>query len=636
MTTSDFIREDSTGRIYLTGRDDVEHLITTQTLYEKTITERSNNDTADKDYTFKLVTVRRLTNYTLDSLNALLTAQNNQLRNIALLTGQAIPFNNNNNNNNITTLTNVYGVFIDEDLYGLNNPVYVFTTNSLVIKCYITANGVEKDAYSVHIAHQTDIINNPDGTKQVSWRLFTTDSNLNGKYNSYFLESFSLPTCFSHNFDINSLYYLGGGSWTAIGVDINDRIPVTAIASTANNNYIPIGTVANIAGNTQALSVVDYSFTPTYSFTWCRGKLNLNKRTRSASSTYTTADGTVQLEKLFNYQLNLTQRVNLIDVLGYGKEIDFTEYSYGRATYVGTTNEKICSPYQCPDYGTDALRTSLQSYNQTTNVIRPVNLTNTSANNVITNKYSDQNLCFTPILAASNDMAFILRFNFSEANGSINHGSEIHTTQGSRSYGYSYSYKYWWTYGKITSFYPYGDTNLYQSIKTSDSFAGTPVGSIFSLGQLILAPGIPNAVETTWNSPVNPPSGYFEYLFGTLNFIINYNNPPIFGHDSIYYYQINPPKIDGSSDNNNYTEVDNADSGVQQSDITQQLYSQILAGLGGFALAELNIGNVILGGNETDTLLMREPNSTQSTVLFNNPQWFPNQFWNNNNIVINN
>jgi len=636
MPTSDFIRLDGTGRIYLRGRDDIEHLVTTQTLSEKNITERSKSETTDKEFNFKLVTVRRLTNFSSTDITNLLVTQQAELNNIALLTGQPIPFNSPVNNNS-NTATNVYGVFIDEDIYGLITPVYIFTTSNLVIKCYITANGVEDDAYSVHIAHQVSQITNPDGTIQLNWRLFSIDSNLNGVYNSYFIESQSLPICFSYNFDMNSLYYLGGGTWTAIGVDVQDRIPITSIAPTDGGNYIPLGTPLQVDNGTiQVNSVVEYSFTPTYSFTWCRGILNLNKRTRSASSTYTIANGIVQLEKQFNYNLNLTQRVNLTTVLGYGKELDFNEFSNGLANYVSTTNDKICSPYQCPDYGTDALRVSLQSYSQSTNCIRPNSLTNISSNSVTPNKYSDQNLCYTPVLAMSNDASILLRFNFGSATGNINHPSQVQATSGSRSYGYSYDYKLWWCYGNVISFYPIGDTNLYQSVKTSESLAGVPVGSMFDLGQLILAPGVPNAVETTWNSPVNPPSGYFEYLFGTLTFIINYNNPPIFGHQSIYYYQINPPAIDGGSADNNYNDAGQDASDVASLDQMQQYYSQILAGMGGEGLSEYDIGNVNIAANETNTLLMREPNANQLSVLSSNPHYFPNKFWTNVNSTVSN
>lgn len=628
INKSNFIRQDNAGRIYLKDRNDKQYLLSNQLINEKTYISKNTSGTQINSK-FKLVTVRKLTYFTSSELKEKLNAQQTQLKETALRTKQPIPFKDDLITDNTEQ---VYGVFIDEDLYGINVPVYIFSSENSKIKCFITANGTGVNDWSIHIAHIVNIINNPNNTKTINWRLYSIDSNLNNnEIATYILESKSLPSCFSYNFDLNSLNYLGGGCWTALGVDINDKIPNFALAP-LNGRYSPIGLAAKI-NNSEARtnSLVSYSFTPTYSFTWCRGVLKLNKRLREAYTTFTndTEEGTYKLKKEFTYNLALTYRPLLSKTNINIKQYSENEYSYGQAEYVGNTNLKICSAYQCPDYGTDNARVSLKNYSQNSNVIRAVKYNNIFTNSV--NKNINQNLSYLPVLASSNNMSTFIKLTFGEGSGSISHGNQIKSTSGSRSYGYSYDYKSWWTYGKVLFVYPYGDTRRFLTSRSSNSLSGIPSGSMFDFGQLLMSETNVNSVFTTWDAPVNPPSGFFPYYIGTLNFIIQYINPPIFGHDSIYYYEINPAQIDaGTAENNYFDNSDEAKALVQ----TQQYYSQIQAAIGGVGLSESFIGNVNIGSNETDTLIMRNPTATQLSILRQNPEYFPVGFWVENSYSI--
>lgn len=629
MPQSNFIRKDLAGRIYLKGRDDKEHLLSTQILRED-LFQIKTKSTKTKSSLFKLATVRRLDDITVEQANEQLRDIQKRLSDIALMQGNPVPYPYVEPISE-DGVSQVYGVFIDEDLRGRNTPVYIFSSPSSFVNVYVTANGIGKDDWSVHFAYIVNTENTPEKVKRNIWRLVSIDNSLNiagtvinNTQALYFLDSPTLPDCFTYNFNPINLNYLGGGCFTAMAVEEKERIPIEGIARLASGRYKPIGREFTGNGIRLAKCIVAYSFVPSYSFTWCRGKLELNSSSKKASTNFTNKDGVVYCTKEFDYSLNITERPDLSDFFGT-TTVNKIEYSSGNSIHVGTTNSRVNSTYQSPDYGTDSLRTSLMSYSQTTNVIRPrkIELENELA---LANRCLNIYKSTIPILAASNNMSIYIRLNLGEASGSINHGFEQKTTVGKRSYGYEHNYKLWWTYGKVLNFYPFGDTKRYSTTKNPlTNFAPVPAGSMFDFGELIAVPDIPNAVMTTWDSPPNPPSGYFNYFFGTLQFKIEYLNPPIFGHDCIYYYEINPSvRIPGYDSDNIY--VDNIEE--RNSVNTLKLYyTQILGGLSGGAVQSINIGNVYNGINEAVTLLMREPTPQQKAMLLDIPEVFPYLFW---------
>lgn len=631
-----FVRKSIDGSIYLKDRKNIEHLINPRIIYHKQIINR-NRGSVKYNSKFKLVTVRKVTNYTLAQIRDILETQDNQFRTKALATGRPVPFKS---QIPVTEddLNDVYGVYVDEDLYGNKNPVYIYSSPNKKVKCFINATGNTKESWSIFLSHMVTQITNPNGTKTSNWRILTIDSNLDfpGKI-LYFLDSNELPECFTYNFDISTLNYLGGGTWTSMAVDIKDRIPVISPANTNDKDkYIFIGrTISNIFQN----AIVTYSFTPSYTFTWCRGQLDLNYRNRKHSASEDNSNfnisGLKYLNKSYEYKLNTVQRNQFSNGQYDISKILHEEYSFATAKYVSTTQDTINSAFQTPDYNTDNIRTVLESYTQTSNVIRPSEF-HTSLNSY---KFSYQSSCFIPILCASTRMTSFIRYDLGEASGSINHEYEEKSTIGKRSYGYFYPYKLWWVPGKILSLYPIEDTKLYLSSKLS--FDLTPIGTMFDLGELIISPTNGNAAMTTWDSPLNPPSGFFRYRVGTLTFVINYLNPPLFGHSSIYYYHINPQVISAyEEDDKQLGTLDGLgamgsdyNNSLDQQKAMQILYSQINAGLGGNGLSEFNIGIVNPSNADGTTRLILDPSTYQLAELKSKPESYPYKFWENSKKV---
>ena len=151
-----------------------------------------------------------------------------------------------------------------------------------------------------------------------------------------------------------------------------------------------------------------------------------------------------------------------------------------------------------------------------------------------------------------------------------------------------------------------------------------PVGSMFDLGELLISPDYPNAMLTTWDSPNTPPSGFFSYIIGNLNFTIEYINPPVFGHEAIYYYQNKPYEVVGIDAGNLYE--DNIEIRNIQNTL-KSIYAEANYGLGGFGVESFNIGNFYRGASEYATLTMRSPTPVQKDILTDNPDYFPNKFW---------
>ncbi|PLS68344.1 MAG: hypothetical protein CV045_08460 [Cyanobacteria bacterium M5B4] len=73
----------------------------------------------------------------------------------------------------------LYGVFVDEDIYPNDPPVYTFQFLRSMRnrpKVFITANGIGKDAWSVHIVHPIAEILDPFGFSYYFYRFVTIDN----------------------------------------------------------------------------------------------------------------------------------------------------------------------------------------------------------------------------------------------------------------------------------------------------------------------------------------------------------------------------------------------------------------------------------------------------------------------------
>lgn len=579
---------------------------------------------------FKLVTVRRLTNLTQEELDIELQASYQQLEAAALRTGKPVPYPIKPVTNE--QVNNVYGVFIDEDLYGRNLPIYTFLSSSVKVKCFITTTGVSKQDWSVHIAHGLERTPNANGTFTTKWRLVTIDNSETFKV-FHILEDSALPKCFSFNFDIDSLNYIGGGTWTAMAVDKDDRLPIYAIAPGDTQRYIKVGSIFRSMGESRVKSLVAYSMTPTFVFTWQRGQLKVNKRERDAKQTVDisklTADGVISFTRNHNYTLNIPWRLeNKTDPYDIS-EVIHTEYSRGSATYVGNTNAPaIGSRFQNPDYGTDTKRLSISNIDMATNVVRPTSFEYTY--NLVENRISKCPLSYIPIICASADMGLYLQYEFGEATGVIDHPYEIKRVSGKRGFQYGESYKLWWGYGKVLETFAYGDTDRYRLLKSpgfDEKGNRLPdrvrIGSMFDLGELRISDEHPNAVETTWDSYINPPTGFFGLEEGTLTFWVVYLNPPIIGHDGVYYYHINPPIVGAGSGAYELDEFGIQNDLRNQQNNYKYLYSQLLGALGGGSLESLDIGDIVIAANDKESIVVREPNSTQKAILLESPETFP-------------
>lgn len=627
------VRRDIDGKIIAKARDGRDYHLNPRIIKEENRASRRNGEDSTNSK-FKLVTVRRLTSTSLEDVKDALERQQKLLEIAAVRNNQPVPYPA-----RIPTteddLKQTYAVYVDEDLYGKNNPVYTFTSASSNIKAFITANGKNKEDYSVHIGHLVEKIDNKDRTFTVTWRLVTIDNNLNNiPLNYHILESQSpdLHPSFQHNFNIDALQYIGGGGWTAMSVDPKDRIPVIAQVQGSTEPYIPIGPSWKAFGSTRTVCIVAYSFTPSYTFTWCRGKLTMNRRVREASHTtdlpFLKSDGVIRVSKKYSYAMDICQRPDLSE-LGNITSVVTPEYSNGEAVYVANTNAPETPGLDVtPDYGTDTRRLAIQSYTQTTNILRP--RTFNYAGSLQSNRIVSQaDATFSPVLCSSNDMATYIRMNIGEGFGSINHGFDLKLENAKRGFQYGESYKLWWTYGKVLSFYPTNTGAILRRSKTAES-RGEP--SLFPTGETLLDRGelkqseqYANATETTWESLANPPTGFFGLTEGALTWRMEYSNPPILGHEAVYYYHINPPlpDIDDTLSQLDSSAADN----LNQINTLRNIFGQMQGGLGGGTTVNLSLGINRKASSANDSIVVLAPSPAQKADLLATPEKFPAGFW---------
>ncbi|UQS94927.1 hypothetical protein Pam2_47 [Pseudanabaena phage Pam2] len=640
-----FIKRENNGRVFLKDSQTDEWLLISNQSTTETKTQKRNKQRTSNESLFKLVTVRRLDQLSIDTVTTRLKTSQANLEKSALLAKFPIPapvqFPTTSGD-----LINYFSVYVDEDIYGSNEPIFTFFSSSYQnqIKAYVSANSANRGGWSVHLAYVKSVKDKQDGLKEVEWTLVSIDNADIAPYGGSTsiterqtyqlnLDATGLPQCFKSNFSLDNLTYLGGGIWSCLVIDPEDRIPVYGVAPTSDIRYKRISN--GVGGN--SVTVTSYSVTPTYSFTWCRGQSILRRRTRSASVEFDQQafdDSAVLVQKRKStYSLDLTLRPEMSSNQLVQKTI--SEVCSSEATYVGNTNYFLFSPRQSPDYGTDLARFSLQKYQQQSNVIRP-------------NAWG--------VLAASKEGASILRLDMGMAEGKIEHPYEIKSTVGKRGVSYEWQYKSWWTYGKIQDYYPL--TKNQYTYFISRAFGTEIKSNLFVDGSApygALIKTAPNQVQTTWDAPPNPETGYFPIRRGEFSFVLRYSMPPLFSHEGCYYYQVNPERI-GTSSSSGDRFYDNTTAPAQPSfglapsfssqDDTNPnakqngyiaVYSQILGALDGASISSFNIGYRPIAASDTESILVLSPNPEQKLRLSEEPSLFPNAWIGsvNENIVIN-
>jgi hypothetical protein len=624
-------RQDISGRIFGLGRDGKNYHLNPKILRRQS-SESRKQGSETTTHKFKLVTVRRLEKQEPNAVEQLLKAQQDRLARIALSTGQPVPFPYKPVTNK-SDLKTSFAVYVDEDIDSSKIPVYTFTSPDSRIKCFITANGSNQKEYSVHIAHIVSRDRNKDDSYTVNWRIVTIDSTADGQLRYFLLESQSpdLHKSFKDNFDIDSLHYIGGGGWTGLSIDNEDRIPVKGKVLGDASNYIATSNSWRAWGQKNTIATVSFSLTPSYSFTWCREKIVTSFRYRAASHKTDIAilqgDGVIEATRSYEYGLGITNRPPM-------PELDITpvvheEYSNAIATYVGTLNSpEVPGLSQSPDYGTDVQRLAIKNYQQETNILRPSLSTSDQIKSITDSKAVRQDPCFNLVCCSSPEMATIIRIRPGVGQGSINHKYELKTTSGSRGFQYGEDYKLWWTYGKILAFYPTNDGRIYRRAKTLEarglpSVFPTP-DTLYDRGELRRSE-FPNAVETTWPALANPPSGFYGIFSGDAKWDMEYNNPPIFGHEAVYYYHINP---EPAEPDDTLEQVNGSfNDSVNDLNSLRGIYGQMQGGLGGEATSSLHIGPIRKASAAYDTITVLSPSPSQKADLGIKPEKFPVGFW---------
>ena len=629
-----FIKRENNGKIYLRESQTNEWLlVSNQSTVDTKVQKRTKQKTSNESL-FKLVTVRKLEGLSLETVTARLRIAQANLERSAVLAQFPLPapvkFPETEED-----LVNYFSVHIDEDLYGVNEPVFTFFCDSYQtqIKAFVTANSRNREGWSVHLAYVKSVVTRQYGLKDVDWRLVTIDNADISPANDGIvvtektvyelnLDDTGVPQCFKENFSLESLKYLGGGIWGALAIDSDDKIPVYGFAPRDDSRYKQISNGKSRLG----VTVVSYSVTPTYSFTWCRGQSVLRKRSRNASVQFDQQafdETSVLVQKRnSNYALDLCLRPEMS--ANYLTQKTITETCNSQATYVGNTNYRLVSKRKDPDYGTDEARFSLHKYKQESNVLRP-------------NPFG--------VLATSKEGVNMLRLDMGMAEGKIEQPYGIKYAQGERGVSYSWGYQYWWAYGKILDVYP--------TVKNQFTYFGDRLGAegatiksqLFvdganPYGELIKT-YIPNRAMTTWSTPINPESGWWAVRQGIFEFVLKYSMPPLFSHDGCYYYQVNPRRVvSNSSSGDRYYDSSvtipqsgfAAVSGFYPPDALNSqnayinVYNQILGSFGAGGISTYNIGYRPIAANDSESLLVFAPNPEQQAQLEEQPSLFPAGF----------
>jgi len=636
-----FIRKEN-GRTYLQDTDTKRwYPVDNQTIKSDQVGDRKQN-TRIKGSKFKLLTIRKIEGLGLATVAAQVRATQANIESIALLTGQPIvaPIKLPEENGD---LSNYYSCYVDEDLYGTLDPVFTFYSGfgspKLEVKAYVTANGADKEDWSLHIAWITNSVDLESNFPRRQWQILTIDNASIDSLNTgtasstrqvYTMTSADLPRCFETNFSLSDLHYSGGGIWTAMAIDIEDSIPQYGVVSGTDSRYRKIANSFSTPG--KQYSIVSYSATPSYSFTWCRGQLKVNKRLRDASvildNEFLKNTGTIRQKRSSNYSLNLTLRPQISSSLPLYEK---TEFCTSTAFYVGNTNYPIGSPRKSPDYGTDVARWALNSYTQTSNVVRGYSIPPSG------------------VVAASNNGAYLLRMEIGTAEGNLTQPFATKHAIGTRGVSYAWFEKRWWAYGEVLATYP---TTPRQYTYIVSRFNGQIIPSTFFVDVVngaapygeLRKTAIPNVVETTWDVPVNPDSGFYSVRQGEFSFVLKYRMPPLFSHDAVYYYQRNPRRVGGlyadASDRYydasspqvppfslapSFSNVAAADGNSTQNGYIS-VYTQILGAMANSFVSSYNLGYRPIASNDLDSIVVLSPTPDQKGDLANEPSLFPNAY----------
>lgn len=589
---SNTLRQTPDGKVYFKDRSHVEHLLNPSTLSETSRSTFSTSDTSSNSK-FKLVTVRNLKNKNETERKTLLEQSRARIAEIALRTGKSPPYPEKIPLN--MDELKVYGVYVDEDLYPGQPPIYTFTSNAQSIKAFINATGVDKDSWYVHLCYSLDEAVTIDFITTYTWHIIT----LHGDGSFYFISNEDIHPSYK-NVSIDYINYLGGGTWQGFSLDLDDRYEVHGLSNDPVN-YKSIGTSFRYAGVSSSMSVINYSFTPSYSFTWNRGVLKLTYRDKEASKN-------LDIEKLVDSGVieQTHKYAYSLDLYRHPAATAHREFVDGTIVYVGNTNEpEIGSNTIFPDYGTDLARLSVASYTQTSNIIR-----------------SDRR---NPLgVLCSNALgSHYLYIDVGVLSGAINHGYDVKTADAERGFQYGEDYKLWWVPGKVIGFQLLNDGRIYRISKTTGVEIPT-TETLFDRGQLLISKSFANATETTWNALPNPQTGFFGFTVGSLKWRITYLNPPILGHQGVYYYEISP----NIATNDATPKISISQEDINNKNTLLNVFAQIQGGLGGTTtINSYYLGYRSANLNALDSIVVRDPTPSQKAVQRTNSHIFPAGFW---------
>jgi hypothetical protein len=607
MPKSNTLRILPDGSVYLKDRQQVEHLLNPKRLSSTTTASGSHRD-ATVSSLFKLVTVKELKATSSADRREQLRLSRERLAQIAVSTNNPPPYPE-ELPENIDNL-NVYGVYVDEDLYPGDSPIYTFTSGSAHVKAFINATGADKESWTVHLAYQTARYLDGAGVPHYEWHCLSID----GEGETFFLSNTNLPDAFT-TVSLDYLNYTGGGCWSCLAVDPNDRITILGMSNDPVK-YKPVGMAFRYMGISSALSIVDYSFTPTYHLYWNRGTQELSYRTREATRTLDTAtlvdSGVLKQKHVYSYTLDCHRSADDIHI----------ETLQGEVVYVGNTNApEIASNVINPDYGTDVARLSVEQYKQTSNIIRPKAVRDTL--NPLPSRISVTNMNTLGVLARNHEGTAYLYIDTGIQEGHIQHGYDVKSERASRGFDYGDFYQLRWVPGKIITFRPTNKGEIYRVSKSTGAYI--PTGeTLFDRGSLLISPDYANAMLTTWTALPNPQTGFFGILTGELTWETTFLNPPIFGHEGVYYYEINPDRED-SVDTPRQSDLGDA---VNQKNTLLNIFAQMQGGLGGTTTVDSYfLGYRPKASGATDTVVVRDPTPDQKARQRTQSELFPNGYW---------
>ena len=451
---------------------------------------------------------------------------------------------------------NTYGVYVDPDLYD-DPPVFIFQSPSSRIKAFITANGNGKDAWSVHLVYVVAIGRDEFALPLIFWRIATIDNIVTQTTSDlkdetlYFLDAATdicniqlplnngnipIPTQnieFVRHYDISNITYCGGGLFNAYGMDwLGEGVPSYA-ADTGNENGVFFNFDTNV---NKRRKEIYRNISPKSHFSWIRGNLKIDYSQKSASYEIDPLEkGHIKTNFKSDYEIKLTLKPEYkINNVQLTPKIEHVEFCNSTVVFIENTNRKINSTRREYDYGTSPGFKVIKEYTQKSNCLRQV-----SDNNLLisrTLQVEQPYKCF-PFFGSSYD-GIVTSYLVANGTGEITHSNFAAAGSGSRGVTYFWGYPSWFALGTVSfATIPSG-----QSLYFSDDTI-VPVSPSYSIS---IDSTQSNKMNTSWSVPNNPPSGFFRYLDGVINFNFQYSCPPFFQHLGLYYYEDNPTILNDS------------------------------------------------------------------------------------------